>query len=112
MDTFMTWFMLAFAVAAVSITLTRSKITLSFREWLEREHPGNIAYLWGCPYCMSHWVAGAFALHAATGFVSWLIWTFSLVAASSIIVGTAFHLLLWTEMENDRLRKIIEDLSE
>lgn len=89
---------LAVAVGTMSLTLTKGEIFEWLREWLEaRDHKAVWRWfsgLFGCPYCMAHWVAlGAMFLYRPllldTGnrwpdlAVSWFV----LVALSSVVSG-------------------------
>ena len=52
---------LALAVGSVAFTLTRSKISSSYRVWLAGRAPKNKFWQWmfdlfSCPYCLSHWL--------------------------------------------------------
>lgn len=69
--------LLAFAVAAISMTLAKSEIF----GWLQRR-----SKLFRCPYCTSHWVAFVISTIARPEFqlgagplVDWFLWSMALV---------------------------------
>jgi ABC-type multidrug transport system permease subunit len=80
----------AFAVSALSITLTKSKMFLPVRELFERA-PAYLNYLLNCPYCMSHWIALVMAIFVVPG-PWWLVW-FILVGMSAVISGVILFLI-------------------
>ena len=51
---------LAVATASMAVTLTKTPMFNFVREWLPED--GKLQELWGCPYCMSHWVAAFWIL--------------------------------------------------
>lgn len=85
---------LAMAVAAISILLTKAKITRPFREWLSKRTSLVGRYfngLFRCPYCMSHpWaLAGAvvYRLRVIEGRFYWLdivVSTFIMILFASV----------------------------
>ena len=93
----------SFAVSAVSISLTRSHITNPLRDRADR-WPYLLKELLSCPYCMSHWIAGIFAVEFSHSIMGWIINTFALVGASSLITGLILKLWLWSEAELERVR--------
>ncbi|MCP5107593.1 MAG: DUF1360 domain-containing protein [bacterium] len=52
---------LSFVTAAVSFTVTETKLFLPLREWLKKKN-NFLGNLFACGYCFGHWVA--FALTA------------------------------------------------
>lgn len=96
-ETFMVFVLCAMAVATVSLTLTRSKGA----RWLRDKLPQNMFWqgLFGCPYCMAHWVA-LVPLWISDG--SWLalgILYFASVALATIFMGIMSKLMLMGESE-------------
>ena len=80
------------AVSAVSLTLTRAKITDFFRE--SENMPQLWKNLFRCPYCMSHWMALCVAVNYKKGIP---IYWFALVGAAAIVMGVIQRLWLWQE---------------
>ncbi len=50
--------MLALAVSALSMTITKTKVTKTLRLWV-KAHNAWLGELLSCPYCTSHWLAFA-----------------------------------------------------
>ena len=75
----------AFAVSAVSLTLTRAGLTQPLRDFIEPWVPPYVFYLFSCAYCMSHWIALPLAVWMQSG-PWWLSW-FILVGMSAVISG-------------------------
>ncbi|MFC1639018.1 hypothetical protein ACFL26_01975 [Patescibacteria group bacterium] len=89
---------LAFAVAAVSLTVTRSSLFAPWRGWLDRRRNRFWKFLdklFSCPYCFSHWVAVAAACAFARELVGGLtvggaiVSAFALVGLSALVIGVA-----------------------
>lgn len=75
-------FLVAAPVAVISWTVTQEEICREIRGWCKCHLHAKLAYLSGCYYCFSHWVAlacvlvlGGPVLHddARGWFVSWLV---------------------------------------
>lgn len=79
----------ALAVAAVSLTVTKSSIFQPLRDrWEGIPFLGKLVQ---CPYCFSHWVAmGLVALHV-TDPMEWFILSFAVIGLTAIISGV----ILW-----------------
>lgn len=91
-------FVLALAVGAISLTLTKAQIF----EWL-RNLVGRISTwlgeLFDCPYCMAHWVAlGTMFLYkpiliaSGHGWLDLFVSYFALVALGSLVAGAIYRL--------------------
>lgn len=52
---------LSFAISAISMTISKSKLFEGFREWIG-EQSGWLGELFNCPYCTSHWVTLLFVI--------------------------------------------------
>jgi hypothetical protein len=99
----------AFAVAAISITISRSSFTNWLRDLLDKKIP-IIGRLLSCPYCVSHWVAFGFSFWMF--YPEWpllLLSTFALVGASAVIIGVVMRLFLSHEDEIEHLRKVLRE---
>lgn len=87
---------LGMAVGSVSITLTRTYVFRTPRNWLRRQGEW-FDKLATCPYCVSHYVAVFFLV--VTGYrvsvpgPSLLVTLFAVVAGSSFTVGLIFKSL-------------------
>lgn len=66
------------AVATVTLTLTRAKISAPLRRWVDQNGGQWSKDLISCPYCFSHWVAAIVALP-----------TLSLLYAAALVAGAA-----------------------
>lgn len=85
--------MLSLAVAAASITTSRSKITDAFRANASVRWP-LLGDLLGCPYCVSHYYSAFAALFFADSLLSYSILWMAVVAGSSLVNG-AMQRLNW-----------------
>ena len=94
------------AVSAISLTLTRAKITDFFRE--SENMPQLWKNLFRCPYCMSHWLALPSALHHSR----WGEYWFALVGSAAIVMGVIQRLWLWQETRIHTLEKDLDDATE
>lgn len=78
--------MLSLAVAAASITTSRSKLTESFRGSVSIRWP-LIGALLGCPYCISHYYAAFGALFFSESLLTYAVVWLATIAGSSIAAG-------------------------
>lgn len=92
----LTALVLAVAIAAVSLTITRASIFKPFRLWVE-EHSTFFGELVSCPYCMSHWVAlvvvSIFKTRVVVSSVppaDYLLTIFFLVSVSCLVAAPVF----------------------
>jgi len=100
---------LALAIGAVSLTLTKANIFAWLRGWIERRAHSRtaivrgpfswLAELFDCPYCMSHWItlAAMYVLEPvliSTGhhWLDLVVSYFALVALSSLVAGTILRI--------------------
>lgn len=107
--------LIALAVAAVSLTLTKSHIAAPFQDWL-RARSLMLWKLSTCAYCVSHWVAVvAVAFAAPTVFddaiTNFVVLTFAVISLSSMIVGVVMRALFMHEREVSLLRDEVHDLN-
>jgi ABC-type transport system involved in cytochrome c biogenesis permease subunit len=98
----------AVAIAALSLTITRSTITTPVRAFALDHMPWAVQLL-GCPYCMSHWLAFAAAWFVdvqlvANPVVNFVAVVFALVGVAAVVSGLIFKLVLHQEAEIERLR--------
>lgn len=85
---------LSMAVAAISVLLTKAKVTRWFREWLSKRNSFVGRYfngLFRCPYCMSH----PWALAVAIGYrlrvvETKVLWLDIVVSALIMILPSSF----------------------
>ena len=99
---------LAFAIGAVSLTITKADLFAWFRDWLDRRarkprsllrHPfGWLSTLFDCPYCMAHWITFVVMfvykpLLISTGreWPDLIVTYFALVALGSLVSGAVFR---------------------
>ncbi len=92
-EAFLTTVILAIAVAAVSMTIGRAKVSRGFRDWVETKSAW-FGELVNCPYCISHWIAfAAVAWYRprviTSGFIifDWIVSLFLIVALASLVSG-------------------------
>ena len=87
---------LALAVSALSLTITKAKVTAPVRDWIADR---NVWFgdLVSCPYCTSHWLAfGAVAAFQpvliTSGFLllDLFVSAFVIVALSAMLSGLMF----------------------
>lgn len=93
------------AVAAISILLTKAKVTRWFRDWLAKRTSFVGRYfngLFRCPYCMSHpWsfaAAVVYRLRVIEGRFYWL----DIVVSTFIMIlfASGFSFLLYTSVKS------------
>ena len=108
--------LVALAVSAASVTITKSQITASFRAklWqisLTKPKMKSIAYLFDCPYCMSHWIAFflVFMSFAWTGVIEYLVMVGAVIAIAAIATGAIMMLMGWHQAEVDQMRKELDE---
>lgn len=102
----------AFAVAATSITLTRSQLTKhARREWVNA--PLMLGELVSCPYCMAHWVALLFAWLLNPPTLMWyFVYALILVGISAVIIGVILRLWMMQESELEDQRELLREAKE
>jgi hypothetical protein len=100
---------LALAIGAVSLTITKANVFEWLRAWIDRRarkprgflrRPfGWLNELFDCPYCMAHWIALAAMfvykpLLISTGreWPDLIVSYFALVALSSLCAGAVFRI--------------------
>lgn len=115
---------LAFAVAGLSTTITKAKLTAPIRAWVKKRSD-LFGYMLGCPYCISHWIAVILVGFSRENYLfggpvrDWFIQTFAVVALAAIITGAIMRMLGWHEAEveelrneNDALRATLREIAE
>lgn len=88
----------AFAVAVLTLTITKSHLSRPARDWMERELGEWPNIFVNCPFCVSHWVSFfVIFLHPSQFRVttSWLpldfiISWFALVGVANVIIGVIY----------------------
>jgi hypothetical protein len=85
------WILAALAISAASVTLSKSRMMLSYRRLMRRIHP-EVWYLSRCHYCTSHWLSAAVVavytpVVRGTFWVDMLLAWLALVGASAIVSG-------------------------
>lgn len=93
------------AVAAISILLTKAKITRWFRDWLSKRTSLVGRYfngLFKCPYCMSHpWSLAAAIIYRLRVIETSHYWLDIVVSALIMIVpAMAFSFLIYTSVKS------------
>lgn len=110
-----TLFTLGIATGTASFTLTKSKVFASLRSWIAAKNKW-LGDLFGCPYCMSHWLAAiAMAIYRprflhtfwiADYGVAWLFMVFLATLTFWMIVSAIYALTpavtVSTSPENSR----------
>jgi|SRR5690606_30327528 len=115
-DHLLVLFMVALAIAALSITLTRARIFKPVRDSLaERNY--LLFKLVSCPYCTSHWLAALLApctIFGLTEFwlVDYLLTVFILVGLSALLEGGMMNLLHMQEHYIQELEEELDSLRE
>lgn len=100
--------LLSFAVAVVSVTLTRSHLTKTWR--LKYLHtPYMLGELINCPYCMAHWVALGFSLWLGGRWHIVLVNALVMCGLASLVIGFMLRLWLWTETEIEEMRGLLRE---
>jgi len=98
--------LLGIACGMISTAVTMSKIFKGFRLWIQKRSK-FLHELFSCPYCFSHWVAGAITLYAPAeliivpiyasvakaAFVSLVVQWLVMTCISSITAGVIKKLL-------------------
>lgn len=85
---------IAFAVAAMSFTIAKTKVSAPFRAWV-KSHSVWAGGLVSCPYCTSHWLTLAamvtfredIRLIWGHGFFDYMGTWAAIIAVSAIVVG-------------------------
>lgn len=104
---------LALATAAISVTVSRSRIFASAREWIAIRNTW-LGELVSCSYCTSHWVAIALVaiyrpvLISQWIFVDFLVSVFGIVAIAAVISGVIINLNPFRGLE-DRVYKNVDN---
>ncbi len=90
---FLTAVILAIAVAAVSMTIGRAKVSEGFRSWADNKSAW-LGKLVNCPYCISHWIAFVAVAWYRPRVISssfiifdWIVSLFLIVALASLASG-------------------------
>jgi len=113
LEIMLTLIILSAATAGLSMTISKSKITLSLRNYLIRNIPW-LGELLSCPYCVSHWVAAIFVIFLSPLTIPFtpIITIFAIVAISTIVEGLMFQLFFDQESEIERLRTALSATHE
>lgn len=115
MSDLVTLIILGLATAAVSVTISKTKVTERFRKWLWTfPSMQTVAYLFDCPYCVSHWIAVVFVLATFQwpGFIPFLIICGATIAISAFSIGGIMKLMGWDQLELDYLRDELAEARE
>jgi hypothetical protein len=115
--------LVALAISAVSLTVTRSHLTEPWREHLLDHRPNDLfTRMITCPYCFAHWLAVFGAVWWGVRYLDWhtlglgraavsvLIVGFALVSLSTIVMGLMIRLMLATEWEMEKLKRRVREL--
>lgn len=89
--------LLALAVSAISVTVTRSSVTAKMRRWVKKRSLW-VGKLTACPYCFAHWVSLVAALvYKPVSLGPWwadlITSTFAITALAGIVAGVIMHLI-------------------
>jgi len=92
-EDFVTALVLAFAIAAVSLTITKTKVSKPFRLWVKSRNAWA-GELFSCPYCLSHWITWVAVavyrprlLHSGVAILDYFVSAMAIVAAVAMLVG-------------------------
>ncbi|HKJ66543.1 MAG TPA: DUF1360 domain-containing protein [bacterium] len=78
---------LSLVTASISFTVTETRLLKPYREWMERRS-GWIGELFGCGYCLGHWVAFLLvAVYQPRLFQSYLLLDYFLTALVIAWIG-------------------------
>ncbi len=85
--------LLSIAVSAFSLTVTRAKVTGSFRDRMAKKNKffGDLV---NCPYCFSHWVAAVAVIlwqprTTEIALWPWLLWPLDYALSAFLIIGVS-----------------------
>lgn len=97
---------IAFAVAALSILISRAKITSKTRAWVAKKIP-PIRYLIYCWFCVSWWITAAFVVnyYLTIWFTAWC----AIVGINTVICGVV---LFFTPMGIQEQQEIMHKYAE
>lgn len=120
MDKVFDFVLVALAISAVSLTVTRSHLFERWRDYLQDHRPNDLfTQTVTCPYCFAHWAAlvpafwwTAIFFYAPTRIAAWALFITSwlaFVAASALIMGAMIKLLLHSEWEMEKLKRRLRD---
>ena len=79
---------LALAVAALSLTITKAAVFKDLREWVNGRNEW-LGKLVSCPYCTSHWVSFILVGIYRPVIVQSAVWPVNLAVSAFVIVGLA-----------------------
>lgn len=104
------------AIAAVSLTLSRTHITHHARDWTLERWP-LLGQLFACPYCLSHWFALVLApavdmTLASNTVVNYLVTVFALIGVAAVWAGGIMQLMLHQESEMEHMRRLLVQAKE
>ena len=90
---------LALAVSAASMTITKASICKSFREWIG-DISDFLGELFSCPYCTSHWLAiiGA-SIFQPLVTDTWIVFDILLVAFAVVTLASYFSGFIFTSIK-------------
>jgi len=100
----------AFAIAAISLALTKASVSQPIREWVA-DYP-MLAKLFSCPFCMSFWVSAVVAIFVHERFCGWLpadyvISLFAMMGMAAVASGWIFQNMMAPQDEIDDLRAML-----
>jgi len=104
---YLTLIILSFATAAISMTVSKAKVSAPVRSWVASKSVW-LGKMLDCPYCVSHWIAlGLFLINPVpfNPFIS----IFAIIALATIIEGTMLRLLFVQENQIDDLKEALAD---
>ena len=107
MDTYPTFFTLALAVSAISMTVSKAVVFKGLRSWT-RGHLPWLGKLMSCPYCTSHWVSFAIVglyrpsvVNSGFWAVDLFVTALALVAVAAPVSGLIFFSFRFMPEEKD-----------
>jgi hypothetical protein len=73
-------------VGVISVTITKSSLFESLRDWMWEKSGNFLGKLFSCPYCMSHWVALVMVIWGNPGLI---VHPYELVKEIFCVIGVA-----------------------
>lgn len=104
----------ALATSAASVTISKTKITHGFRQWLwSKPKLSTIAYMFDCPYCISHWIAlflvAGMVGYPFPGLIPFIVVLGAVIALAAMSTGVIMHLMVWNQRDVDELRAQLDE---
>lgn len=96
----------AIGIAALTLALTKAKVSLPFRELVAKANIPMLTYMVGCPFCMGFWLSMVWMI----GTHSYLEVGLAVWGTQTLIVGLMMRALFMHEAEMDYMQNQIDAL--